>query len=150
MDINSLQQLRQVLSKVTFAASCVDLDWQWDVETIYNRDGTVKGWFVNTSFMRPDTETGAVGRGQGRQEYIKLGTSESGVVKTCWLLAELIVRHELMEAFLYDGVKIFNPHHSVEELALPQLLAEIRTKHLVPRFYDSIDDLIEALRRTKE
>ena len=47
------------------------------------------------------------------------GTTESGVVETCWLLAELIVLHELMEAFEVRGVKIFDPHHTVEELSMP-------------------------------
>ena len=50
-----------------------------------------------------------------------VGASESAVVKTAWLLAELIVRHELMEAFLYKGIRIFDPHRTVEELSLPEL-----------------------------
>lgn len=156
MNIQTIQQLREVLKKVTFRKSCVNLKWEWEVETVYNPDGSTKGWFVNTTFERPDTETGEVGRGAGRQEFIKTGTSDSGVVKTCWLLAELIVRHELMEAFQYDGVRIFNPHHTVEELALPQLLKEKRqapSKEKKPvmlkRFYDSPAELIEALRAAK-
>ena len=35
---------------------------------------------------------------------------------------ELIVRHELMEAFLYKGIRIFDPHRTVEELSLPELM----------------------------
>ncbi len=42
---------------------------------------------------------------------------DSTVVKTCWLLLELLVRHELMESFQYRGVKLFDPHKTVEELA---------------------------------
>ena len=47
-------------------------------------------------------------------------------MKTCWLLAELIVRHELMEAFLYQGVRIFDPHHSVAELSMPAQARKVR------------------------
>jgi hypothetical protein len=111
-------ELRAVLDRITFAPSCVNMGWTWEIEELHV-DGALKGWLVNTTFRRPDTDTGVVGTGRGRQELVVRGASESGVVKTAWLLAELIVRHELMEAFLYRGVRIFDPHHTVEELAMP-------------------------------
>jgi hypothetical protein len=134
--IESEQALRAVLEQITFAPSCVDMGWAWQIEELRLAGGTLprkkmaarprrvgqprlRGWLVNTTFRRPDTHTGAIGIGTGRQELIAFGASESAVVKTAWLLAELIVRHELMEAFLYKGVRIFNPHHTVEELSLP-------------------------------
>jgi hypothetical protein len=117
--IESQEQLRAVLDQITFAPSCVDMGWQWQIEELRLADGRLRGWLVNTTFRRPDTHTGEIGIGSGRQELVAFGASESGVVKTAWLLAELIVRHELMEAFLYQGVRIFNPHHTVEELSLP-------------------------------
>lgn len=121
--INTKEDLLAVLAKVSFAPSCVNLDWQWDIEALHDHrlgpKDNLRGWLVNNSFVRPDALTGKVSRGKGRQEFIAIGTSESGVVKTCWLLAELIVKHELMEAFHYDGVKIFDPHHSVGELSIP-------------------------------
>jgi hypothetical protein len=118
--------LQQILAEVTFAPSCLNMGWGWEVENVYSPPtgdlpGERKGWLVNTTFRRPDTNTGEMGTGRGRQEFIARGTSESGVVKTAWLLAELIVRHELMEAFLYKGVRIFNPHNTVEELSAPAL-----------------------------
>ena len=117
--IESEQALRAVLDQITFAPSCVDMGWGWQIEELRLADGKLRGWLVNTTFRRPDTHTGEIGIGSGRQELVAFGASESGVVKTAWLLAELIVRHELMEAFLYKGVRIFNPHHTVEELSLP-------------------------------
>lgn len=62
-----------------------------------------------------------MGTGRGRKEFIAAGSSESGAVKTAWLLVELVVRHELMEAFNYKGKRIFNPHNSVHALASIQL-----------------------------
>ena len=117
--IETEQALRTVLDHITFAPSCVDMGWAWTIEELRLADGTLRGWLVNTTFRRPDTHTGEIGIGSGRQELVAFGASESAVVKTAWLLAELIVRHELMEAFLYKGVRIFNPHHTVEELSLP-------------------------------
>ena len=111
--------LRAVLDGITFAPSCVDMGWDWEIEELRLGSGVLRGWLVNTTFRRPDTHSGQIGIGRGRQELVGFGASETAVVKTAWLLAELIVRHELMEAFLYKGIRIFNPHHSVEELAMP-------------------------------
>jgi hypothetical protein len=118
--IESEQALRAVLDQITFAPSCVNMGWAWQIEELrVAPSGTLRGWLVNTTFRRPDTHTGEVGTGAGRQELIAFGASESAIVKTAWLLAELIVRHELMEAFLYKGVRIFDPHHTVAELSMP-------------------------------
>lgn len=107
--------LRYVLDGIRFAPSCLDMGWAWQIETLPGR-----GWLINTTFRRPDTHSGEIGTGIGRKEFVPISATESAVVKTAWLLAELIVRHELMEAFLYRGVRIFNPHHTVEELSLPE------------------------------
>jgi hypothetical protein len=119
--VHTTADLRAVLDDIRFAPNCVDMGWAWEIEELpLAPDGALKGWLVNTTFRRPDTDTGAMGVGRGRKEFIAVGTTESGVVKTAWLLAELIVRHELMEAFLYRGVRIFNPHHTVDELSMPE------------------------------
>ena len=124
VSIKSEAQLRTVLDQISFAPSCVNMGWQWQIEELRLQSSELRGWLVNTTFRRPDTHTGEIGIGAGRQELITYGASESAVVKTCWLLAELIVRHELMEAFLYQGVRIFDPHHSIAELSMP---AQART-----------------------
>jgi hypothetical protein len=119
------EDVRAVLEGISFAPSCLDMGWKWEIEELrVGAEGTLKGWLVNTTFQRPDTDTGIVGTGRGRKELVGVGASESGVVKTAWLLAELIVRHELMEAFLYRGVRIFDPHHTVDELSLPHRMRE--------------------------
>lgn len=127
--------LRHVLDGITFAPSCLDMGWGWQIETLPGR-----GWLINTTFRRPDTRTGEIGTGTGRKEFVAIGTSESGVVKTAWLLAELIVRHELMEAFLYRGVRIFDPHRTAEELSMPER-AEQPPSPSVPRAMLNVDTL---------
>lgn len=117
--IRSMSALQGVLDNITFAPSCLDMGWKWTIEPNYPLNDGVRGWFVSTTFRRPDTRTGEIGTGTGRREFVPYGATESSVVKTAWLLAELIVRHELMEAFLYRGVRIFDPHRTVEELSMP-------------------------------
>ena len=54
--------------------------------------------------------------GRSRTEFVQCGATESGVIKTCWLLLELTIRHELMEGFRVDGARVFSPHHRIGAL----------------------------------
>ncbi len=118
--INSAALLQEILKDISFRPSCVDFQWEWEVEPTYRfvagATFELRGWLVRTTFRRPDTATGLIGTGHGRWELIEVGTSVSGVVKTCWLLVDLITRHELMEAFSFRGVRVFDPHKSVDDL----------------------------------
>ena len=107
--------LEQILGDVSFVNTSLDFHWRFEVAECHDPDRP--GWFVNVAFDRPDTDSGVIGTGRGRAEFVARGTWESGVVKTCWLLVELVVRHELMEAFRWRGKRIFNPHNSVHALA---------------------------------
>lgn len=122
MEIRTADDLRSVLAKITFGPSGVMLDrmdLQWEIEPVHIVMTNHTGWVVRFTFNRPDNRTGEMGRGAGRWEIVEAGARASAVVKTCWLLLELLVRHELMEAFLFDGVRLFDPHRTVDELAMP-------------------------------
>lgn len=137
--IDSNGKLDAVLSKIEFKNTNF-ADWKWEfhwrefeAHQFGDRfeDGSRpiqqrNGWFVWCEFERPDSDTGMRGVGKGREEIVWNGTSESGVVKTCWLLVELLVRHELMEGFRYNKVRIFDPHNTVSDLSLPQILGTRR------------------------
>jgi hypothetical protein len=41
---------------------------------------------------------------------------------TAFVAIKLVVEHEMLEAFEYQGEKLFNPHKSLDELAYPQAL----------------------------
>lgn len=122
------EDLEDVLSRITMINTVLDFKWEFHIEEVSIANDihsaiTTKAFLVYVSFERPDTETGKIGRGKGRKEIIYSGSTVSSVVKTAWLLIELMVRHELMEGFRYDNCRIFNPHHRVEELA------DIERKH---------------------
>lgn len=104
--------LRSILSDVSMQNSSLDFHWKFEVEPL---EGI--GWFISVTFSRPDTLTGVLGIGRGRRELVTFGATESNIVKTCWLLIELVVKHELMEGFRWNGKRIFNPHNSVYVLA---------------------------------
>lgn len=117
--VNTSEELQAVLSKITFGPSCINMGWQWEVQPMHTPTipAHAMGWLINTTFRRPERETGAVGIGRGRQWWIDRGATESSIVKTCFSAAKMIIEHELMEAFHYDGARIFDPHNTVAELA---------------------------------
>lgn len=117
--VKDVQTLQNILNDISFENTALDFKWKFEIqrEPVFNHAQDVLGWFVNVAFERPDTDTGNVGIGRGRKEFIPYNSWESSVVKTAWLLVELVVRHELMEAFRWKGKRIFNPHNSVHVLA---------------------------------
>ena len=122
---NTTEELKTILSRITFVKSCINFDWNWEIEEIFKEDGKfLRGWLVNTTFRRPDINTGEIGTGKGRQLLIEKGWSKSAIFFTCWVACDLIVRHELMEAIRWDGKRVLNPHHNLDELALPDKLKE--------------------------
>ena len=127
--IETSEELDAVLSKIEFRNSnFADWKWKFRARTFCETGSGGKriGWFVWCEFERPDTETGMRGVGKGREEIVWKGTSESGIVKTCWLLVELLARHELMEGFRYEGFRLFDPHNTVGDLMVPQILGTRR------------------------
>ena len=119
--ITTDSQLQEVLNGISMVNTVLDFKWMFEFKpvrtVIQGQDAPDKsGWLVWVSFERPDTITGKIGRGRGRDEIIWSGTYLSGVVKTAWLLVELMVRHELMEGFRFHNQRIFNPHNSVIDL----------------------------------
>ena len=112
IQVNDVATLEAIIAKVTMVNTSLDFNWRFEVRPVAD-----EGWFLTVAFDRPDTATGKMGTGRGRPEFVAVGAWESGVVKTCWLLIELVVRHELMEAFRYGDARIFNPHNSVHALA---------------------------------
>lgn len=118
IQVKDRETLFQIIDQISMKNTALDFKWKFEVShIIYDPVTNVQGWFITVSFERPDTATGQIGIGRGRPEWVPFGAWESGIVKTCWLLIELVVRHELMEAFRYQDKRIFNPHNSVHALA---------------------------------
>lgn len=119
--VHTLVELWGVLDQVKFAPSCVNLDWHWEVEEVYGRDRqsltfTLLGWLVNATFQRPDSYTGESRLSDGWPEFVRIGDQEMKVIKRLYNFCHRIVQHELDEAFIYKGERIFDPHKTVEEM----------------------------------
>ena len=111
LSIMNEQDLRDIMSLITFKNSVLDFNWSFDLKEI--NKGT---WFVWANFERPDTHTGKMGVGRGRDEVVQIGFSESRTYFTLNLCIEMLIRHEFMEGSRYMGVRPVFPHNSVHAL----------------------------------
>lgn len=117
--IETAEQLKAVVDRISFQPdSVVNLNWRIDgVPALEEGTNALTGWLMRVAFERPDTYTGKLETGFSRWEFVPVGATVSSAVKTCWVLFRLTIEHELMEAFMVDGKRIFNPHHTIDELA---------------------------------
>ena len=128
--VDGLGGVEAVLAQVTFAPSCVDMDWGWQVQAVFVQEGpsvTVEGvtatqaipagFRLRTTFRRPERSSGEVQTGFGRWWEVPPDVTVSGVVKTAFAAAKMILEHELMESFKWKNARVFDPHNTVQELA---------------------------------
>jgi hypothetical protein len=120
MEDYTQEQAQAIVDKISFAPSGIQMHETGNPE--FEVQKTEFGFMMRCSFWRPDTQTGEMGTGFGRWYLCSLDTNEKGLVMTAWMAFEQIVKHEMMECFLYEGVRILNPHKTLEELTYPEVL----------------------------
>lgn len=124
--INDSVELRSALARISFVNTVIDFKWCFRFSTFSddsdpsNHEKKREGWLLWVEFERPDTHTGKVSIGRGRDEIVWKGTMVSSVIKTAWVLVEMIVKHELMEGFRVDNLRIFDPHNTITDLQMAQ------------------------------
>lgn len=126
---DTVDGILDILSHVKSAPSGIRMsserDYRFEVCAAVGQDPSTNGFLIRCGFWRPDTNTGEMGEGFGRWNYVPRGSSVDAIVKTAYVAIKLVVEHEMMEAFEFMGVKAFNPHKTLEELAFP---AELPTE----------------------
>lgn len=112
------EDIRALLKKITFAPSCVDMGWDWEVEWVEGSSVSAPhmGFLIRTTFRRPDRDSGVIATGYGRWWHVPPDVTPSGVVKTAFAAAKMILEHELMESFRFEGERLFDPHHTIDDL----------------------------------
>lgn len=104
------------LQRVTFAPSCVDMQWDWQIKELTDEEGLTY-FMIRTTFRRPDSYTGEDGEGYGRWWVLNYGCHADALLKTAYMACGQILTNELMEAFLLDGQRPFDPHASLDLLS---------------------------------
>ena len=72
--------------------------------------------YLQVQYIAECTNTGNTQNWTGRKWYLSEYMTDDEIVKTAWCAFEAAVKHEVMEAFQVDGIKLFNPHINFEEL----------------------------------
>lgn len=125
-DTTTLGGIQEILSHVKSAPSGIrmssDRDYRFEVCKASGDGPYADGFLIRCGFWRPDTNTGVMGEGFGRWNFVPNNSSVDAIVKTAYVAIKLVVEHEMMEAFEFMGVKVFDPHKTLEDLAYPKTL----------------------------
>lgn len=118
----TIEGVKEILSKINFAEySCIDMGWKFEVAEVKDIPGLEDLFLIRTSFQRKDINDGTFGTGWGRWHTTPInGATETSIVMTAWVCVKMIVEHELLESFEYKGLKVFNPHKSLDQLVYPK------------------------------
>ncbi len=123
----TIERIQNILSRIKSAPSGIrmstDHDYRFEVAEVNHPIPSLDGFAIRCGFWRPDTATGQMGEGFGRWNLVSRNASIDAVVKTAYVAINLVVEHEKMEAFTFDGVRIFDPHKTLEELAYPKTIS---------------------------
>lgn len=72
--------------------------------------------YLQIFYLAHCNKTGRFERWTGRKWYLSDFMTDDEVIKTAWCAYEAVVKHEILETFLVDGKRLFNPHVNYEEL----------------------------------
>ena len=98
-----------------------------DVQTIINRISYPDGWFVllpkgdgfllQMHYVEDDVMTDDTDQIQStRKWYISSWATESEIVQTALKCVITSMEHRAREHFTYKGLRIFHPHHDIQDL----------------------------------
>lgn len=120
----TVEEVQAMLKKIVFAKySMMGWDWDFQVGVAPSPDPEEGDMFlIRTSFMRKDIDNGEFDKGWGRWHTTPVNSSEKAIVMTAWVCIKMIIEHELLEGFEYQGKKVFDPHKSLEALVYPHTL----------------------------
>jgi hypothetical protein len=77
------------------------------------RDGRV---FIQLVYYAKCNSEGNEKEWHGRKWYLSPHMIDDEIIKTVFLAFKVVIEHEVLEGFKYDGKAVFNPHVNFEEL----------------------------------
>lgn len=82
--------------------------------------------YIQLQFAAYDRSQNAQVVMRGRKWYLSSHMTDDEVVKTVYLAFRTAVEHEVLEGFMVDGVRVFNPHTPFTELLRTGKVEETR------------------------
>lgn len=76
------------------------------------------GFLLQVSFMAPDSSNGKVAVQKSRKWYISSHSCRNEVIRTVYKAIVAAEEHERDENFKYKDVAVFDPHRSLDDVAI--------------------------------
>lgn len=109
--MQTLKKVRELTSHITFSVFGQKFYLSVLEDKKYGKRIYLQ-WFYHA----PCSKTGDIKQWRGGKHYLSLYMTDDEIVKRAWAAAQAVVHHEVMEAFKFDNVTIFNPHVDFRKL----------------------------------
>jgi hypothetical protein len=109
-NISTLNDVQTVLRKIKFK------NWQIEVTAVIDDAGYLLQW----TFLGKDTTKpldNQLYMQYCREWFISHDATETQLIRTAWLAVQQAMMHEAAELFLYNGIRLFDPHTDYVKLA---------------------------------
>lgn len=124
--LNMLERTKRLLSRVSLSIFNVHFDLLIKHDNKCERqffdwikgEGEEPRVYVQLGYWSKCCKTGEEEYWKSRKWYLSEHMTDDEIIKTCYAMFELAVKHELLECFKVDGKSLFNPHLDFEELLL--------------------------------
>lgn len=110
--MQSLKEIRDTLQRIKATVFGNTVAFRCEVDNKYDA-GRI---FIQCVYKDQCRKSGELFIFHGRKWYLSDHMTTDEIVKTCFAAFKTAVEHEIMEGFTVDGVVLFNPHVSFEEL----------------------------------
>lgn len=72
--------------------------------------------YIQAHYNSPCTDSGKVMTWNSGKHYLSTHMTDDEIVKRAWVCYDMTVKHEVMESFKVDGLRLFNPHTPFQAL----------------------------------
>lgn len=113
-------RLEEIVSQIEFVPGAGKDPWRF----VLHDKGD--GFLLQIIFDDVDVDSGLVEAQHCRKWYISSYSTETEVVRTAWKAVLAAVEHEAAERFKYRGVRVENPHTSIQTKISSNTALDIR------------------------
>lgn len=122
----NIEEIRAILKEVRTGQD----GWRFVAEHFGTKSQPDRAVYIQVRAAGRDNDTGEPYQWSGRKWHVSPFATRSEVVATCLKAVLTALEHEARECFSYKGVRVFDPHVSVDALA--DLLANKKAVEVRP------------------
>lgn len=115
------EEIKSVISRITMNIFgkkiniIIDFDQKYSI--YYEENGeTIGRQYLQLEYEDICHDTGVLKTWRGRKWLLSEYMTDDEIIKTGYAAFEALIKHEIMEGYTVDGIKLFNPHVHYEAL----------------------------------